>query len=415
MSDETLRAAVDAWLDATGWDDATCSTPEMKEARTVVVRPRAERAVLALVSHLHPEGGERPLGSGLRHEIEVRVVGSQARLFVNGFGCASWEAEGRHTSDLTGWEYAQEVARCIRVALATNAAGREEEPAFSAVREHTPVPIHVARSAADAPDLWILFGPNGRAARTSRHRVAREDIRYVPHARIQPLQAELERMKTEVHGDTREGDTAEQRVRAWIGQRGLGVVSKAPPRHLDETEIQSLTTLVRRYTLAHHGRLKRELGILESMIGRAGNDFRPLPLLLDDVLTRARADCADAHTHIESLQKALRFYADKENGEVARTALDASLVPYPASTTIPAPSPGEADDVEMPPEPPASRLRLGPTPASEATERIARLEEKLAEARTTLEFYALGYEDEGRKKAETTLRAIQDDEGTDAP
>lgn len=414
MSDETLRAAIDAWLDATGWDDATCSTPEMKEARATVMRPRAERAVLALASHLRPAAGDRSVGSGLRHEIEVRIVGSHARLFVNGFGCASWEAEGRHTSDLTGWEYAQEVARCIRVALATNAAGREEEPAFSTVREHTPVPLHVARNAIDAPDQWILFGPNGRAARVSRHRSTREEIRYVPHARIQPLQTELERMKAEIHGDGREGDTAEQRVRAWVGQRGLGVASKTPPRPLGEMEIQSLTTLVRRYTLSHHGRLKRELGILESMIGRPENDFRPLPLLLDDVLTRARAECADAHSHIESLQKALRFYVDKENGEVARTALDANLAPYPVPNTIPAP-PNEGDNaVETPSEPPPSRLRLGavPEPVSETAERVARLEEKLAEARATLAFYADGHEDEG-KRAQATLQAIQT-EVTDA-
>jgi hypothetical protein len=51
------------------------------------------------------------------HAIEVRHIGDHARLFVNGFGIASWPWGGPCANDSTGEEYAHEVARCLSMAL----------------------------------------------------------------------------------------------------------------------------------------------------------------------------------------------------------------------------------------------------------------------------------------------------------
>ncbi len=51
--------------------------------------------------------------------VEVRRVGDHARLFVNSIGCASWPWNGPCANDTTGEQYATEVARCVRMALAS--------------------------------------------------------------------------------------------------------------------------------------------------------------------------------------------------------------------------------------------------------------------------------------------------------
>lgn len=111
------------------------------------------RQIRALV----PEGSTPP------YRVELETIGDfKVRLMVNGFGITSWDPLAMITDEATGAQYAEEVARVLREALALPVRPGEDEShgiwveaATAETREAHPVPRWATDGGGDGdPLLW---------------------------------------------------------------------------------------------------------------------------------------------------------------------------------------------------------------------------------------------------------------------